>query len=110
MHFNDIRRQAWPAPKQGRAASRCMSLTVLRRYGTHRVRSSAECSKLTSAAATLHCAHDISGLRAGTLPGVVQQNAFLGLPITLMPEETAHLVNSGELNLPPPAEVHSALS
>lgn len=38
-------------------------------------------------------------MRAGTLPGVVQQNAFLGLPLTLMPEETTHLVESGTSNL-----------
>ncbi|TXT04275.1 hypothetical protein VHUM_04273 [Vanrija humicola] len=47
------------------------------------------------AAATIHCAHDISGLRTGTLPGVQQQNGFLGLPVTLMPEETALLVTKG---------------
>jgi hypothetical protein len=51
--------------------------------------------KLIIAAATLHCQHDISGLRVGTLPGVSQQNGFLGLPMTLMQEETAHLVRSG---------------
>lgn len=49
-----------------------------------------------TAVATAHCAYDISGLRAGTLPGVVQQNAFLGLPVTLMPEEANHLVKQGE--------------
>jgi tRNA-splicing endonuclease subunit Sen34 len=47
-------------------------------------------------AATLHCVHGISGLRVGTLPGVSQQNAFLGLPMTLMKEETAYLVTQGE--------------
>lgn len=47
-------------------------------------------------AATLHCEHGISGLRVGTLPGVSQQNAFLGLPMTLMKEETAYLVTQGE--------------
>ena len=31
----------------------------------------------------------------GTLPGVSQQNAFLGLPLTLMQEETAFLVRTG---------------
>ncbi|GMK57559.1 hypothetical protein CspeluHIS016_0403930 [Cutaneotrichosporon spelunceum] len=51
------------------------------------------------AAATAHCVHDISGLRAGTLPGVVQQNAFLGLPVTLMPEESAHLLKQGAAHL-----------
>ncbi|CAK9784168.1 tRNA-intron endonuclease catalytic domain-like protein [Cutaneotrichosporon oleaginosum] len=53
------------------------------------------------AVATAHCAYDISGLRAGTLPGVVQQNAFLGLPMTLMPEEAAHLVKQGAAHLVP---------
>ncbi|KAL1409497.1 tRNA-splicing endonuclease subunit [Vanrija albida] len=53
------------------------------------------------AAATIHCAHDISGLRTGTLPGVQQQNGFLGLPVTLMPEETALLVNTGRAHLVP---------
>lgn len=50
---------------------------------------------LPTAAATLHCVHNISGLRAGTLPGVAQQNGFLGLPLTLMQEETAYLVTQG---------------
>jgi hypothetical protein len=53
---------------------------------------------LTTAAATLHCQYDISGLRVGTLPGVGQQNGFLGLPMTLMQEETAYLVGKGMSN------------
>ncbi|KAL7419586.1 tRNA-splicing endonuclease subunit [Cryptotrichosporon argae] len=52
-------------------------------------------------AATLHCVHSISGLRAGTLPGVGQQNAFLGLPVTLMMEEAAWLVRQGIAHLVP---------
>ncbi|OCF58090.1 tRNA-splicing endonuclease subunit Sen34 [Kwoniella mangroviensis CBS 10435] len=52
-------------------------------------------------AATLHCIHNISGLRAGTLPGVSQQNGFLGLPLTLMKEETAYLVEQGIAHLIP---------
>ncbi|KAK8861406.1 hypothetical protein IAR55_002225 [Kwoniella newhampshirensis] len=52
-------------------------------------------------AATLHCVHHISGLRAGTLPGVSQQNGFLGLPLTLMQEETAYLVRQGIAHLIP---------
>ena len=52
-------------------------------------------------AATLHCNHAISGLRAGTLPGVSQQNAFLGLPLTLMQEETAFLVKARIAHLIP---------
>ncbi|WWC60121.1 uncharacterized protein I303_102685 [Kwoniella dejecticola CBS 10117] len=50
-------------------------------------------------AATLHCIHNVSGLRAGTLPGVSQQNGFLGLPMTLMREETAYLVQQGIAHL-----------
>ncbi|OXC70207.1 hypothetical protein AYX13_01116 [Cryptococcus neoformans] len=52
-------------------------------------------------AATLHCVHNVSGLRAGTLPGVAQQNGFLGLPLTLMQEETAYLVTQGIAHLVP---------
>ncbi|WVN85826.1 uncharacterized protein L203_100978 [Cryptococcus depauperatus CBS 7841] len=52
-------------------------------------------------AATLHCVHNISGLRTGTLPGVTQQNGFLGLPITLMQEETAYLLQQGIAHLVP---------
>ncbi|KAK4685665.1 tRNA-splicing endonuclease subunit Sen34, partial [Tremellales sp. Uapishka_1] len=52
-------------------------------------------------AATLHCTHNISGLRTGTLPGVSQQNGFLGLPMTLMQEETAYLVQQGIAHLVP---------
>ncbi|OWZ31286.1 tRNA-splicing endonuclease subunit Sen34 [Cryptococcus neoformans c45] len=52
-------------------------------------------------AATLHCVHNVSGLRAGTLPGVAQQNGFLGLPLTLMQEETAYLVIQGIAHLVP---------
>ncbi|BEJ17206.1 hypothetical protein CspHIS471_0606070 [Cutaneotrichosporon sp. HIS471] len=59
------------------------------------------------AVATAHCAYDISGLRAGTLPGVVQQNAFLGLPVTLMPEEASHLLKQGVAHLVPlPSQIH----
>ncbi|WVF67074.1 hypothetical protein IAT40_001819 [Kwoniella sp. CBS 6097] len=50
-------------------------------------------------AATLHCVHNISGIRAGTLPGVAQQNGFLGLPLTLMKEEAAYLVQGGIAHL-----------
>ncbi|WVQ79055.1 hypothetical protein IAT38_001148 [Cryptococcus sp. DSM 104549] len=52
-------------------------------------------------AATLHCVHSVSGLRIGTLPGVAQQNGFLGLPVTLMQEETAYLVQEGIAHLIP---------
>ncbi|WVQ73749.1 hypothetical protein IAR50_003329 [Cryptococcus sp. DSM 104548] len=52
-------------------------------------------------AATLHCEYGISGLRAGTLPGVAQQNGFLGLPMTLMQEETAFLLQEGIAHIVP---------
>ncbi|TYJ57712.1 hypothetical protein B9479_001566 [Cryptococcus floricola] len=52
-------------------------------------------------AATLHCEYGISGLRAGTLPGVSQQNGFLGLPMTLMQEETAFLLQEGIAHIVP---------
>ncbi|RXK41355.1 hypothetical protein M231_01260 [Tremella mesenterica] len=52
-------------------------------------------------AATLHCLHNISGLRTGTLPGVSQQNAFLGLPLILMSEETAYLISEKIAHLIP---------
>ncbi|WVR03971.1 hypothetical protein IAU60_000970 [Kwoniella sp. DSM 27419] len=52
-------------------------------------------------AATLHCVHNVSGLRAGTLPGVSQQNGFLGLPVTLTKEEAAYLVQEGIAHLIP---------
>lgn len=70
--------------------------------GTHRVSFSilpnphTQADNPLIAAATLHCVHNVSGLRAGTLPGVAQQNGFLGLPLTLMQEETAYLVTQGK--------------
>ncbi|ORX36296.1 hypothetical protein BD324DRAFT_580734 [Kockovaella imperatae] len=57
-------------------------------------------------AAILHCTYGISGLRAGTLPGVSQQNVFLGLPVTLTKEETAWCVINGIAQLVP---LHSDL-
>lgn len=50
-------------------------------------------------AATLQTVHRILGVRTGTLPGVGQQNAFLGLPVTLMEEEVAYLVGKGVLTV-----------
>jgi tRNA-splicing endonuclease subunit Sen34 len=47
-------------------------------------------------AATLRVQHRICGLTTGTLPGVSQQNVFLGLPLTMMPEEVVLLVQEGE--------------
>ena len=47
-------------------------------------------------AATLRVTHHICGLATGTLPGVAQQNLFLGLPLVLMPEEVVLLVENGE--------------
>ncbi|KAK9383652.1 uncharacterized protein V2V93DRAFT_12621 [Kockiozyma suomiensis] len=39
--------------------------------------------------------HHISGILIGTLPQVPQQSVFLGLPLQLMPEEAALLVQKG---------------
>lgn len=35
-------------------------------------------------------------MTTGTLPGVSQQNVFLGLPLIMMPEEVVLLVQEGE--------------
>jgi tRNA-splicing endonuclease subunit Sen34 len=51
-------------------------------------------------AATLRVTHHICGLATGTLPGVGQQNVFLGLPLVLMPEEVVLLVEDGKSSLP----------
>jgi tRNA-splicing endonuclease subunit Sen34 len=53
-----------------------------------------------SDAATLRVQHHICGLATGTLPGVAQQNVFLGLPLVLMPEEVVLLVENGQSSLP----------
>lgn len=47
--------------------------------------------------ANLRVKHHIAGLNTGTLPGVSQQNVFLGLPNVLMPEEVVLLVQEGEI-------------
>ena len=47
-------------------------------------------------AATLRVTHHVCGLATGTLPGVSQQNVFLGLPLVLMPEEVVLLLEQGE--------------
>ncbi|TDL27608.1 tRNA-intron endonuclease catalytic domain-like protein [Rickenella mellea] len=39
--------------------------------------------------------HRICGLLIGTLPHLAQQNVFLGVPLTLMPEEAVLLVEKG---------------
>ncbi|EGN95466.1 hypothetical protein SERLA73DRAFT_186486, partial [Serpula lacrymans var. lacrymans S7.3] len=44
--------------------------------------------------ATLRSKHHICGILAGTLPHLSQQNVFLGVPLLLMPEEVAFLVES----------------
>ncbi|TFY73361.1 hypothetical protein EWM64_g10651, partial [Hericium alpestre] len=43
-------------------------------------------------AAALRSKHHICGVLAGTLPHLSQQNAFLGLPLVLMPEEVVLLM------------------
>ncbi|KAG7563027.1 hypothetical protein FFLO_01585 [Filobasidium floriforme] len=50
-------------------------------------------------AATLRVQHRICGLTTGTLPGVSQQNVFLGLPLVMMPEEVVLLVQEGVCHL-----------
>lgn len=41
--------------------------------------------------------HHITGITLGTLPQVAQQNVFLGVPLQLLPEEVAVLVEEREL-------------
>ncbi|KAI5122980.1 hypothetical protein M0805_006858 [Coniferiporia weirii] len=45
--------------------------------------------------AALRSQHRICGLLGGTLPHLAQQNVFLGVPLVLMPEEVALLVEKG---------------
>ncbi|KAG8739046.1 tRNA-splicing endonuclease subunit [Ceratobasidium sp. 414] len=45
--------------------------------------------------ATLRTAHRICGTLTGTLPSISQQNVFLGVPLTLLPEEVVTLVDTG---------------
>jgi tRNA-splicing endonuclease subunit Sen34 len=40
--------------------------------------------------------HHITGITLGTLPQVAQQNVFLGVPLQLLPEEVAVLVQERE--------------
>lgn len=44
---------------------------------------------------TLRTDFHICGSLVGTLPGLSQQNVFLGLPLLLAPEEVAVLVEGG---------------
>jgi tRNA-splicing endonuclease subunit Sen34 len=44
----------------------------------------------------LRATHHICGVLTGTLPHASQQNLFLGLPLTLLPEEVVLLLNKGE--------------
>ncbi|PPQ68928.1 hypothetical protein CVT25_009022 [Psilocybe cyanescens] len=45
--------------------------------------------------AIIRSKHRICGVLTGTLPHLSQQNVFLGVPLVLMPEEAALLVNIG---------------
>lgn len=45
--------------------------------------------------AAIRTTHRICGILSGTLPHLSQQNVFLGLPLTLMPEEVVLLVEIG---------------
>ncbi|KAF5358036.1 hypothetical protein D9756_001932 [Leucocoprinus leucothites] len=44
--------------------------------------------------ATLRSKHHICGILAGTLPHLSQQNAFLGIPLIILPEEVVLLVEN----------------
>ncbi|KAF5386781.1 hypothetical protein D9615_001871 [Tricholomella constricta] len=44
---------------------------------------------------TVRSKHHICGILTGTLPHLSQQNAFLGIPLVLMPEEVVLLVENG---------------
>ncbi|KAG8692911.1 tRNA-splicing endonuclease subunit [Ceratobasidium sp. 394] len=44
---------------------------------------------------TLRVVHRICGTLTGTLPSISQQNVFLGVPLTLLPEEVVTLVDTG---------------
>ncbi|RDB24279.1 tRNA-splicing endonuclease subunit Sen34 [Hypsizygus marmoreus] len=44
--------------------------------------------------ATIRSKHNICGILTGTLPHLSQQNAFLGVPLVLMPEEAVLLVEN----------------
>ncbi|KAG8954041.1 tRNA-splicing endonuclease subunit [Tulasnella sp. 424] len=60
--------------------------------------------------------HHITGLLTGTLPSLAQQNVFLGLPLSLMPEEVVYLVekeaavllDNTSANTQPPSEAEIA--
>jgi hypothetical protein len=45
--------------------------------------------------AKLRSKHHICGVLTGTLPHLSQQNAFLGVPLILLPEEVVLLVENG---------------
>lgn len=52
--------------------------------------------------AALRSKHNICGILTGTLPHIAQQNVFLGVPLLIMPEEVALLVeNSTSLSSNP---------
>lgn len=60
--------------------------------------------------------YHITGLLTGTLPSLAQQNVFLGLPLSLMPEEVVYLVekeaavllDNASANTQPPSEADLA--
>ncbi|KAG8923697.1 tRNA-splicing endonuclease subunit [Tulasnella sp. 417] len=60
--------------------------------------------------------YHITGLLTGTLPSLAQQNVFLGLPLSLMPEEVVYLVekeaavllDNASANVQPPSEADLA--
>ncbi|KAK9366666.1 hypothetical protein V1509DRAFT_611418 [Lipomyces kononenkoae] len=53
--------------------------------------------------------HHIAGILVGTLPQVPQQSVFLGLPVQLMPEEAALLVQQGVARIIDESQSHEPI-
>ncbi|KAK9387662.1 hypothetical protein V1515DRAFT_466403 [Lipomyces mesembrius] len=53
--------------------------------------------------------HHVAGILVGTLPQVPQQSVFLGLPVQLMPEEAALLVQQGVAHIIDEALSHGTI-
>ncbi|KAF2738977.1 SEN34 subunit of tRNA-splicing endonuclease [Polyplosphaeria fusca] len=50
--------------------------------------------------------HNITGVLTGTIPNLSQQNAFLGIPLQLMPEEARVLVEKGAAYIVDDVNIH----
>lgn len=92
LHVSNGKAYVWDA--QGGLSGRSLS----RRKLKSRLLIAARCRhvllfRCRSDVALLRVHHRITGLTAGTLPGVAQQNAFLGLPLLLAPEEVVLLLS-----------------